>query len=163
MLQRQLDKAKRILTTTHETGLIVEGLTSPQIKIANCCLPIPGDGIIGYVTKGAGIAVHHENCPNVKNLTEMRFVDVYWASNIARKYPTRIQIVGQNRDNILSDIITTTNATAITIAEINAVSNPRLESIVTLKVLANNKNDIENLMVNLLKVNNVYHIERRFK
>ena len=163
MLQRQLDKAKRILTTSHETGLIVEGLTTPQIKIANCCLPVPGDSILGYVTKGSGIAVHHENCPNVKNLTEMRFVDVYWATNITRKYPTRIHIVGQNRDNILSDIISTINATSITIAEINAVSNQRLESIITLKILASNKDEIENVMLNLMKITNIYSIERRFK
>ena len=163
LLQRQLEKAKRILTTNHESGLIVEGLTTPQIKIANCCLPIPGDAIIGYVTKGSGIAVHHENCPNVKNLTEMRFVDVYWASNLTRKYPTRIQIIGQNRHNILSEIISTVNATSITIAEINAVSNQKLESITTLKVLAGNKGEIENLMVNLLKIPSIYHIERRFK
>ena len=163
MLQRQLDKAKRILTTNHESGLIVEGLSTPQIKIANCCLPVPGDSIVGYVTKGSGIAVHHENCPNVKNLTEMRFVDVYWASNITRKYPTRIQIIGQNRDNILSEIISTINATLLTIAEINAISNAKLESITTLKVLTNNKAEIENVMVNLMKIPNIYHIERRFK
>lgn len=163
MLQRQLDKAKRILTTNHESGLIVEGLSTPQIKIANCCLPVPGDSIVGYVTKGSGIAVHHENCPNIKNLTEMRFVDVYWATNITRKYPTRIQIIGQNRDNILSEIIATINATSLTIAEINAISNARLESITTLKVLTSNKAEIENVMVNLMKIQNIYHIERRFK
>lgn len=163
MLQRQLEKAKRILTTNHESGLIVEGLSTPQIKIANCCLPVPGDSIVGYVTKGSGIAVHHENCPNVKNLTEMRFVDVYWATNITRKYPTRIQIIGQNRDNILSEIIATINATSLTIAEINAISNARLESITTLKILTSSKSEIENVMVNLMKINNIYHIERRFK
>ncbi len=163
LLQRQLDKAKRILTTSHESGLIVEGLSTPQIKIANCCLPVPGDSIVGYVTKGSGIAVHHENCPNVKNLTEMRFVDVYWATNITRKYPTRIHIIGQNRDNILSEIIATINATSMTIAEINAISNARLESITTLKVLTSNKQEIENVMVNLMKIQNIYHIERRFK
>lgn len=93
----------------------------------------------------------------------MRFVDVYWASNITRKYPTRIQIIGQNRDNILSDIISQINATSITIAEINAISNARLESTITLKVLAGNKSEIENVMVNLMKIQSVYHIERRFK
>lgn len=163
LLQRQLDKAKRILTTNHESGLIVEGLSTPQIKIANCCLPVPGDSIVGYVTKGSGIAVHHEDCPNVKNLTEMRFVDVYWASNISRKYPTRIQIIGQNRDNILSEIIATINATSLTIAEVNAISNARMESITTLKILTSSKSEIENVMVNLMKIANIYHIERRFK
>ncbi|HKL61387.1 MAG TPA: bifunctional (p)ppGpp synthetase/guanosine-3',5'-bis(diphosphate) 3'-pyrophosphohydrolase [Acholeplasma sp.] len=162
ILQRQLEKAQRILTTNHQTGVIVEGLNTPQIKIANCCLPVPGDNIVGYVTKGSGIAVHHEDCPNIKSLIENRLVDVYWASNITRKYPTRIKIIGINRSNILSDIISTINSTSLTIAEINAISNQNLESITTLKLLTSTRQDLETAMVNLLKISDIYHIERKF-
>jgi len=162
ILQRQLEKAQRILTTNHSTGVIVEGLNTPQIKIANCCLPVPGDHIVGYVTKGSGIAVHHEDCPNIKSLTENRLVDVYWASNITRKYPTRIKIIGINRENILSEIISTINSTNLTIAEINAISNQNLENITTLKLLTSTRQDLETAMVNLLKISDIYHIERKF-
>lgn len=161
ILKRQLDRAQRILTTTHESGIIVEGLTSPQIKIANCCLPIPGDEIIGYVTKGSGIAVHHKDCPNLNELKDKRFVDVYWATNIERKYPTRIKIVGANRDNILGDMISIINASSITIAEINAISNQKLESITTLKLLVRNNQELEGMMVKLMKVQDIYLIERK--
>ena len=161
LLKRQLDRAQRILTTTHESGVIVEGLTSPQIKIANCCLPIPGDIIVGYVTKGSGIAVHHKDCPNVSDLKEARLVDVYWATNIDRKYPTRIRVVGTNRNNILSDMISVINASSITIAEINSVANQKLESITTLKLLVKNYQELETMMLNLMKVSDVYTIERK--
>lgn len=161
LLKRQLDKAQRILTTTHESGIIVEGLTSPQIKIANCCLPIPGDEIVGYVTKGSGIAVHHKDCPNLNDLKEKRFVDVYWATNTDRKYPTRIKIVGANRDNILGDMIAIINASSITIAEINAISNQKLESITTLKLLVKNNQELESMMLKLMKVQDIYLIERK--
>ncbi len=161
LLRRQLDRAQRILTTTHESGVIVEGLTSPQIKIANCCLAIPGDMIVGYVTKGSGIAVHHKDCPNVTDLKEVRLVDVYWATNIERKYPTRIKIVGANRDNILGDIISIINASSVTIAEINAVSNQKLESIITLKLLVKNYQELESTMLKLMKVSDIYTIERK--
>lgn len=161
LLKRQLDRAQRILTTTHESGIIVEGLTSPQIKIANCCLPIPGDEIVGYVTKGSGIAVHHKDCPNLNDLKEKRLVDVYWATNIERKYPTRIKIVGANRDNILGDIISIINASSVTIAEINAISNQKLESITTLKLLVKNNQELESMMLKLMKVQDIYLIERK--
>jgi len=161
LLKRQLDRAQRILTTTHESGIIVEGLTTPQIKIANCCLPIPGDEIVGYVTKGSGIAVHHKDCPNLNDLKEKRFVDVYWATNIERKYPTRIKIIGANRDNILGDMISVINASSVTIAEINAISNQKLESITTLKLIVKNSEELESMMLKLMKVHDIYLIERK--
>ncbi len=162
MLQRQLDRAQRILTTTHVSGVIVEGLTTPQIKIANCCLPVPGDDIVGFVTRGKGIAVHHKDCSNVKAFEGERLVDVLWATNITRKYPTRIRIIGSNRENLLADIISTINASNVTIAEINAISNQKLESITTIKVVTKNISELENVMLNLMKVANIYTIERKF-
>ncbi len=162
MLQRQLDRAQRILTTTHVSGVIVEGLTTPQIKIANCCLPVPGDDIVGFVTKGHGIAVHHKDCPNVIVFEGERLVDVLWATNITRKYPTRIRIVGTNREDLLADIISTINAASVSIAEINAISNQKLESITTIKVITKNVSELENVMLNLMKVANIYTIERKF-
>ena len=162
LLQRQLDKAQRILTTTHVSGVIVEGLTTPQIKIANCCLPVPGDDIVGFVTRGNGIAVHHKDCPNVKAFEGERIVDVLWATNITRKYSTRIRIIGTNRDNLLADIVTTINASNVSIAEINAISNQKLESITTIKVVTKDIGELENVMLNLMKVANIYTIERKF-
>jgi GTP pyrophosphokinase len=162
LLQRQLDKAQRILTTTHVSGIIVEGLSTPQIKIANCCLPVPGDSIVGFVTRGSGIAVHHKDCPNLKNFDKERIVDVFWASNIERKYPTRIRIIANNRENILADIITMINASNVTIAEINSLTNQKLENITTIKLITKNIDDLENVMLNLMKVANIYTIERKF-
>ncbi len=162
LLQRQLDKAQRILTTTHVSGIIVEGLSTPQIKIANCCLPVPGDSIVGFVTRGSGIAVHHKDCPNLKNFDKERIVDVFWASNIERKYPTRIRIIANNRENIIADIITMINASNVTIAEINSLTNQKLENITTIKLITKNIDDLENVMLNLMKVANIYTIERKF-
>lgn len=162
LLQRQLDRAQRILTTTHESGIVVEGLTSPQIRISNCCLPVYNDPITGFVTKGSGIAVHHKNCPNLNALKNERLIEVYWADNITRQYPTRIQISAINRDNILSDIIAKVNARRITIAEINAIATPKLESIITLKILVPNLETLEKVMLDLMNINSVYEIERKY-
>lgn len=162
MLQRQLDRAQRILTTTHESGIVVEGLTSPQIRIANCCLPVYKDPIFGFVTRGSGIAVHHKNCPNLNSLENERLIDVYWASNVVRKYPTRIQISAINRDNIVGDVISAINAKRITIAEINAIITPKLESIITLKILVSNLEELEKVMLDLMGIGNVYAIERKY-
>jgi len=91
LLQRQLDKAQRILTTTHVSGIIVEGLSTPQIKIANCCLPVPGDSIVGFVTRGSGIAVHHKDCPNLKNFDKERIVDVFGLAISKENIPLELE------------------------------------------------------------------------
>ncbi len=162
LLQRQLDRAQRVLTTSHETGVVIEGLTTPQIKLANCCLPVHGDSIIGFVTKGAGIMVHQTNCPNLNALDKKRFLDVYWADNVDRKYAARIQIVATNRESLLSDIISLVNASNISIAEINAIAKPQLESVITLKILVKNLSELEKMMLKLMNVSDIYTIERKY-
>ena len=159
-LQKQIEKSNRILTTNSDTGVVVEGLMNPQIKLANCCNPIPGDKIIGYVSKGNGIVVHRVDCINVGNLGNERMIDLEWATNIARKYPSIIKITANQTNSIISDIINVVNSYNIGIAQISAINNPNLETVVKLKILVNNKLQLDNLLVNLAKINNVHGIER---
>lgn len=160
ILQRQMEKVNRILTTNSETGVVVEGLANPQIKLANCCNPIPGDKILGYITKGSGIVVHGDFCNNIQSLESQRFMELEWATDIKRKYPCRIVITASERKSLLNDIVNVINASNLQIASISAVNNPNFESIVRLKILTANTHELETLIVNLKKVSDVYHIER---
>ncbi|MBE0700649.1 MAG: bifunctional (p)ppGpp synthetase/guanosine-3',5'-bis(diphosphate) 3'-pyrophosphohydrolase, partial [Acholeplasmataceae bacterium] len=162
-LQRQMEKASRQLTTHSETGVVVEGLSSPQIKLANCCLPIPGDNIIGYVSKQSGIIIHTTFCPNYKQLEENRMLEVFWSDTISRKYPTWLKVTGTNKPNILSEVVTTINASSVSIAEVNAITNPNLEMIIKLKVLISDTDALQSLMMNLRKITDIYSVERDVK
>ena len=159
-LQKQMEKSNRILTTNSETGVVVEGLMNPQIKLANCCYPIPGDEIIGYVSKGNGIIVHRKDCVNVPNLGMERMINLDWATNITRKYPSMIKITANQTNSIITDIINTVNSYNIGIAQINAINTSSLETVVKLKILVQNKLQLDNLLVNLAKISNVHGIER---
>ena len=159
-LQKQLERNHRILTTNSETGVVVEGLSNPQIKLANCCYPIPGDKIIGYVSKGNGIVVHCKECANVNALEEERLLDLEWATNIDRKYPVSIKISASQTNGIITDIINTVNSYNLGIAQINTTTNQNFETIIKLKILVKNKLQLDNLIVNLQRVPHVHGIER---
>ena len=159
-LQKQLERNHRILTTNSETGVVVEGLSNPQIKLANCCYPIPGDKIIGYVSKGNGIVVHCKDCVNVNALEEERLLDLEWATNIDRKYPVSIKISASQTNGIITDIINTINSYNLGIAQINTTTNQNFETIIKLKILVKNKLQLDNLIVNLQRVPHVHGIER---
>ena len=159
-LTRQMERNQRILTTNSETGVVVEGLTNPQLKLGSCCNPIPGDEIIGYVTKGNGIVVHHANCKNAKNFQKERIIPLTWATNPGRKYPVSIKIEATSNMNLLLDIMNTVSASGMSILAINANSSSTLETIVKLKVMCNNLLDLEKMILNLKKVKYIYNIER---
>lgn len=160
VLQKQIDKANRILTTNSETGVVVEGLKNPQLKLGNCCYPIPGDEIVGYITKGNGIVVHTCNCKNIKSLENARLMPLQWATNPNRKYPISIKITATQNASLLGEIMNTISANSMSIASINAVNNLRLETIIKLKILTNNLSDLERLIVNLKKIPAIQNIER---
>ncbi|MBR6071981.1 MAG: bifunctional (p)ppGpp synthetase/guanosine-3',5'-bis(diphosphate) 3'-pyrophosphohydrolase [Acholeplasmatales bacterium] len=159
-LARQMERNQRILTTNSDTGVVVDGLTNPQLKLGSCCNPIPGDEIIGYVTKGNGIVVHHANCKNAKNFQPERMIPLKWATNPGRKYPVSIKIEATSSMNLLLEIMNTVSASGMSILAINANSNSQLETIVKLKVMCNNLLDLEKMILNLKKVKYIFNIER---
>jgi GTP diphosphokinase / guanosine-3',5'-bis(diphosphate) 3'-diphosphatase len=160
LLQRQMEKAARQLTTHSETGVVIEGLTSPQIKLANCCSPIPGDEIFGYVSKNSGIVIHADFCPNQKQLEGARVLEVYWAKELNRKYPAWLKVIGTNKPTLLTEVVTVVNATGVAIAEVNARTTVNLELIIKLKVSVSNLASLQTLMHNLRKVTDIYTVER---
>ncbi len=136
------------------------GVGKIALSLSNCCTPIPGDDIVGYVTRGKGIAVHRKNCPNVINEKE-RLVDVYWRDDIEfATYPVDILIEANDRNNLLVDIMSTLTASKVTLNNIHArlVNNGTVNITATLMISdAKRLNDVCNI---LRSVNGIYSITR---
>jgi GTP pyrophosphokinase len=143
-----------------DINVIVEGLDKPSIKLANCCKPIYGDDIIGYVSKSYGIMVHRSNCNNLASYDKNRFIDVYWGEEVNKKYVTSLKIYVENRDNILAEIINATTSSKGKIIQVSAQSNDIQQGIITTKIEIASVNDLDNLIANLQKVKGVFSIER---
>lgn len=143
------------------TGVMVEGLDTPQVKISKCCNPLPGDQILGYVTKGKGITVHREDCKNVTESEKERLIDVFWSENINnKKYEVDLRITSFDRNNLLTDIINTINALDVNLLAISANVTKQDNAIIKIKILIENANKLNNLVINLKKIKDVYSVER---
>ncbi len=99
--------AKKIAAKGGSTDVTIQGVDNLLTSIARCCKPVPGDAIIGFITTGRGVTIHHENCNNVKQIrkeTPDRVIDVSWGDNLKQAYPVDIYIYAEDRPGLLKDI-----------------------------------------------------------
>ena len=160
--QRSLSQAHK---PSNDFGVYIEGLDKAQIKLANCCHPVYGDNIVGYISKGNGIIVHRYECHNNVNSANNRFIDVFWDNQIKnKKYDSMIAVLAFNRSNIVADIINVFNSNAnITIKSILSSHTKTGELLTKIKFSVDTVDTLNNIIVNLLKIQDVYTAERVIK
>lgn len=137
--------------------VLVEGMNEIKANLSNCCKPVPGDNIIGYITKGSGITVHRSSCKNIIDIDE-RLINVKWNDNITKKYPTDILVHTNAYDNLL-DIITKASASNIIIDSISTI-NKSSSKVYSMTVLVENKDKLEKFINDLLNLSFVEKVER---
>lgn len=147
----------RVKNEISKNDILVEGIGDIKVSISNCCKPIPGDNIIGYITKGSGITVHRSSCKNVIDLDE-RLVNVKWNNNVIKKYLTDI-IVYTNTDDNLLEIIAKASTNNIVIDSISTLNKSEYK-IYNMTVLVENKEKLEKYIIDLNNLSFVKNIER---
>ncbi len=147
--------------TIIKNDIIVEGIDEIKVNIASCCKPIPGDRIIGYITKGNGISVHRSVCPNVSELDE-RLIDVKWNAIVDKKYSTSILINATDNKTVLIDIISKTSSSDVVIQSINTI-NTSEDYMFDITVLVPNKEKLIKFMNDLEMIEKITHVERLIK
>ena len=139
-----------------DADIIVEGIDKIKVNLANCCNPLPGDDIIGYITKGNGISIHRKNCPNLDNFDE-RMVNVSWNSTINNKYLATIMVYSKPYDKAMLEIMqkaTSYNISIDSIKTINKIDDVLYEVDIWVKDLEHLNNFIRDLN-NLSYIDNV--------
>ena len=137
------------------------GVGKIAIALSNCCTPIPGDDIVGYITKGKGITVHRINCPNVANERE-RLVEVYWSEEIeVANYPVDIILECGDRPNLLSDIINSLSQQKVSCQSIHArLINNGAKCLISATILVSDAKRLRDIFDVLLNVTSVYKVDR---
>lgn len=126
--------------------------------IANCCLPVPGDEIVGYITKSNGIRIHRKDCSNIEFFDE-RKINATWNTNLDSKYNSELIIHTTSSENIIADIVQTAVSMSIVVENVNLI-NKSSNNVYSVAVLVKDLNDLNKFMTNLSKIKYVNDVER---
>jgi GTP pyrophosphokinase len=156
----ELQKIKNI-PKQKKQNLTIEGTSNVQLKLAQCCQPIPGDEVIGFITRGRGLTVHKKNCPSLKklNIEEERFINIVWESS-EETYPVKIEVQALDRQNLLKDIADQMASVKANVLKMEADATE--EDNVKFKIIVEIKNTSHlNQLLNMLK--NIKNVTRVHK
>ena len=150
------------------SGVIVDGIDSCEVRFAKCCNPLPGDDIVGFVTRGFGVSVHKADCKNVEEQKKNpanagRWINVKWASGQRVNYQATLDIVAQDRTALAADITLAIAASRIPIHELNAHNLKNGNANISLTVEISGVEQLKNIILKLKKIDGVVSVERTGK
>lgn len=151
--------------TVSSEGVVVEGISNCLVKLSRCCNPIPGDDIIGFITRGHGVSVHKRDCPNVpadiKHCAEPhRWIKVYWNQNAKTDFSASMLITCLSGKTIMNDIFSSLNAIHVTVQSINTRGTKDGRTLVNLTIFAESVEHLRTVMARISKINGVLTVER---
>lgn len=144
------------------SGIIVKGIDNCLVRLSKCCNPVPGDEIVGYITKGRGVSVHRKDCKNVKDLfeEENRMIDVSWYTDEPSSYNVDIVMFSNDREGLLADIISTVTAEKAPLMAVNSKVSKERIVITELTIEVNNIAQLNSVLKALRKIDSVYDVKR---
>jgi len=145
-----------------DRGIKIEGVDNILIRYAKCCYPVPGDDIIGYITRGRGVTIHRAECPNLKNFSqeEGRFIKVDWHDTEDNSFPVNIKIISSDRKSLISDISMVLSNYKAGIKYIKGVANKNNVAIINLTIAVNTLDHLKEIMARLRSLKAVKEVIR---
>ncbi len=157
-------KNKKVVKNQSNNGVVVKGIDNCLVKLSKCCNPLPGDEIIGYITKGRGVSIHRKDCVNVNELLneENRIIDVEWFDeNKKTEYTVEIEIFANDRSGLLADIIKEVSVLKTKLIGVNSRANKEKIAITELTIQVENLEELNKAIKALRKVDSVYEVKRK--
>jgi GTP pyrophosphokinase len=148
-----------------KNGIIVEGLDNCLVKFAKCCTPVPGDPVVGFITRGYGISVHRQDCPNAdparrRPEEQGRWISVSWGETHQDAYQTSLDITAKDRQNLFLDVAAALSAAQVKVDSLSAKSSPDGFAIITAVLQVHSLEEIQSVMRKLNGINGVMDVRR---
>ena len=154
---------KRTNNNVPKSGIIVKGIDNCLIKLSKCCNPVPGDNIIGYITKGRGVSIHTTDCVNIKELLQEpnRIIDVEWVGEKSSSYNVDIEVYSNDRIGLLADIIKAIYDVKTKLVAVNSKANKDRIVITEITIEVQNLEELNKALKTIRKVDSVFEVKRK--
>lgn len=158
----QLNTQKTRKPKASSSGIVVKGIDNCLVKLSKCCNPLPGDEIIGYITKGRGVSVHRKDCLNVEDLftEENRIIEVKWYEEAKENYNVNIEVLANDRNGLLVDILNQIKDTKAKLMGVNTKTTKERIAIIDLNIEVENIEELNKVIRVIKKVDSVYEVRR---
>ncbi len=158
--ESRMEKIIKTLTGSSESGVLVKGYNDVLIRYPNCCTPVPGESVVGYITRGRGITIHREGCPQLLNVDPVRKIEVKWDPDYKGPRAVTIEVVCVDRPGMLSNITSSIASADINIskAEVHSTSNEK--AVGTFEIAVSSLNQLESVMKAIGRAKGVISVER---
>jgi GTP diphosphokinase / guanosine-3',5'-bis(diphosphate) 3'-diphosphatase len=146
-----------------DIGVKVEGVDNLLVRLSKCCNPVPGDDIVGYITKGRGISVHRKDCPNVQTEeARERFLHVEWENNRTeqKQYHVDLEISGYDRRGLVNEVLQAINETKTNITYVNGRSDRNKMAFIQITILIHNTRHLRKIVERIKQITDVYTVKR---
>ena len=157
-------KESQKMKIRHEGGVIIEGVDNLLIRLSRCCNPVPGDDIVGYITKGRGISVHRKDCPNVQlpESEQNRLIEVDWedATNTGQQYDTELVVEGYNRNGLLNEVLNVINSTTKSLNSVNGKVDANKMATISVNIGIMNTQQLDFIVDKIKQIPDVYSVRR---
>ena len=157
-------KESQKMKIRHEGGVIIEGVDNLLIRLSRCCNPVPGDAIVGYITKGRGISVHRKDCPNVQlpESEQNRLIEVDWedAANTGQQYDTELVVEGYNRNGLLNEVLNVINSTTKSLNSVNGKVDANKMATISVNIGIMNTQQLDFIVDKIKQIPDVYSVRR---
>ena len=153
------------MPTKSEKGIIVEGLSNCLVKFSRCCSPVPGDEIVGFITRGYGVSVHRKDCPNAirsrqSEASQGRWIKVSWGEDIRENYSTTLEVIAKDRDNLLIEISTVLSTHQIPVSSMSATATADGFAIFQIVLSVKNAQHLDQVTRKLHQISGVMKVNR---
>ncbi|KOF55926.1 (p)ppGpp synthetase [Clostridium sp. DMHC 10] len=157
------NRNRKEVGASQKLGITVKGVSDVLVRFAKCCNPVPGDAIIGYITKGRGVSVHRTDCSNMNNLIKedsSRIIEVNWGKAKNESYIAELEIRGDDRQGLLADVVEVITAMNISMDSINAKTSKNNSAFVNVKMKIQDVEHLAILMKKIKKLNGITDVYR---